>query len=73
MTLKGYLTLAAVLEREHFDYDAEKAKKEIESLRSELMEDVIRFNTMSIDEKKQVLSVLMYGEKANKEESKNEE
>lgn len=63
MTLKGYLTLAAVLEREHFDYDAKKAKKEIETLTSELMEDVIRFNTLSIAEKKQVLSVLMYGMK----------
>ena len=35
MTLKGYLTFAAVLEREHFDYDAEKAKEEIKLLRSE--------------------------------------
>ena len=61
MTLKGYLTLAAVLEREHFDYDAEKAKEEIKRLRSELMEDVIRYNTLSVDEKKQVLSVMMYG------------
>ena len=63
MTLKGYLTFAAVLEREHFDYDAEKAKEEIKLLRSELMEDVIRYNTLSVDEKKQVLSVLMYGVK----------
>lgn len=63
MTLKGYLTFAAVLEREHFDYDAEKAKEEIKLLRSELMEDVIRYNTLSVDEKKQVLSVLMYGMK----------
>ena len=63
MTLKGYLTLAAVLEREHFEYNSEKAKKEIERLKSELMEDVIRINTLSIDEKKQVLSVLMYGVK----------
>ena len=63
MTLKGYLTLAAVLEREHFDYDRGKAKKEIESLRNELMEDVIRYNTLSLDEKKQVLSVLMCGMK----------
>ena len=68
MTLKGYLTLAAVLEREHFDYDAEKAKKEIERLRSELMEDVIRVNTLSIDEKKQVLSVMMYGEEETKDD-----
>lgn len=68
MTLKGYLTLAAVLEREHFDYDAEKAKKEIESLRSELMEDVIRYNTLSVDEKKQVLSVMMYGEEETKDD-----
>ena len=68
MTLKGYLTLAAVLEREHFDYDAEKAKKEIERLRSELMEDVIRYNTLSVDEKKQVLSVMMYGEEETKDD-----
>ena len=68
MTLKGYLTFAAVLEREHFDYDAEKAKEEIKLLRSELMEDVIRYNTLSVDEKKQVLSVMMYGE----EETKND-
>ena len=69
MTLKGYLTFAAVLEREHFDYDAEKAKEEITLLRSELMEDVIRYNTLSVDEKKQVLSVLMYG---MKEETKDD-
>ena len=68
MTLKGYLTLAAVLEREHLDYDAEKAKKEIERLRSELMEDVIRYNTLSVDEKKQVLSVMMYGEEETKDD-----
>lgn len=68
MTLKGYLTLAAVLEREHFDYDAEKAKEEIKRLRSELMEDVIRYNTLSVDEKKQVLSVMMYGEEENKDD-----
>ena len=68
MTLKGYLTFAAVLEREHFDYDAEKAKKEIERLRSELMEDVIRYNTLSVDEKKQVLSVMMYGEEETKDD-----
>ena len=68
MTLKGYLTLAAVLEREHFDYDAEKAKKEIERLRSELMDDVIRYNTLSLDEKKQVLSVMMYGEEETKDD-----
>ena len=68
MTLKGYMTLAAVLEREHFDFDAEKAKKEIETLRSELMEDVIRYNTLSVDEKKQVLSVMMYGEEETKDD-----
>lgn len=68
MTLKGYLTLAAVLEREHFDYDAEKAKEEIKLLRSELMEDVIRYNTLSVDEKKQVLSVMMYGEEETKDD-----
>lgn len=61
MTLNGYLTLAAVLEREHFDYDREKREKEIKMLRSELMEDVIRYNTLSVDEKKRVLSVMMYG------------
>ena len=72
MTLEGYLTLAAVLEREHFDYDAEKAKKEIESLKSELMEDVIRYNTLSVDEKKQVLSVLMYGMKEETKDDKCE-
>lgn len=32
MTLKGYLTLAAVLEREHFDYDAKKAKRKSKRL-----------------------------------------
>lgn len=68
MTLKGYLTMAAVLEREHFDYDAEKAKEEIKRLRSELMEDVIRYNTLSVDEKKQVLSVMMYGEEETKDD-----
>lgn len=68
MTLKGYLTLAAVLEREHFDYDREKREKEIKMLRSELMEDVIRFNTLSIAEKKQVLSVMMYGEEETKDD-----
>ena len=68
MTLKGYLTFAAVLEREHFDYDAEKAKEEIKLLRSELMEDVIRYNTLSVDEKKQVLSVMMYGEEETKDD-----
>lgn len=68
MTLKGYLTLAAVLEREHFDYDAEKAKEEIKRLRSELMEDVIRYNTLNVDEKKQVLSVMMYGEEETKDD-----
>ena len=68
MTLKGYLTLAAVLEREHFDYDREKREKEIKMLRSELMEDVIRYNTLSVDEKKQVLSVMMYGEEETKDD-----
>lgn len=68
MTLKGYLTFAAVLEREHFDYDAEKAKEEIKRLRSELMEDVIRYNTLSVDEKKQVLSVMMYGKEETKDD-----
>lgn len=68
MTLKGYLTLAAVLEREHFDYDAKKAKKEIETLKNELMEDVIRYNTLSVDEKKRVLSVMMYGEEETKDD-----
>ena len=72
MTLKGYMTLAAVLEREHFDFDAEKAKKEIERLRSELMDDVIRYNTLSLDEKKQVLSVLMYGMKEETTDDKCE-
>ena len=72
MTIKGYLTLAAVLEREHFDFDAEKAKKEIERLRSELMDDVIRYNTLSLDEKKQVLSVLMYGMKEETKDDKCE-
>lgn len=72
MTLKGYMTLAAVLEREHFDFDAEKAKKEIERLRSELMDDVIRYNTLSLDEKKQVLSVLMYGMKEETKDDKCE-
>ena len=70
MTLKGYLTLAAVLEREHFDYDAKKAKKEIETLRNELMEDVIRYNTLSVEEKKRVLSVLMYGAKGDPNDEK---
>ena len=68
MTLKGYLTLAAVLEREHFDYDREKREKEIKMLRSELMEDVIRYNTLSVDEKKRVLSVMMYGEEETKDD-----
>ena len=72
MTLKGYMTLAAVLEREHFDFDAEKAKKEIKRLRSELMDDVIRYNTLSMDEKKQVLSVLMYGMKEETTDDKCE-
>ena len=66
MTLKGYLTLAAVLEREHFDFD--ERDEEIATLRSELIEDVIRYNTLSVEEKKRVLSVLIYG----KEEAKNE-
>jgi hypothetical protein len=68
MTLKGYLTLAAVLEREHFDFDDKKNEEEIATLRSELIEDVLRYNTLSVEEKKRVLSVLMYG----KEEAKNE-
>ena len=68
MTLKGYLTLAAVLESEHFDYVIEKREKEIKMLRSELMEDVIRYNTLSVDEKKQVLSVMMYGEEETKDD-----
>ena len=72
MTLKGYMTLAAVLEREHFDFDAEKAKKEIKRLRSELMDDVIRYNILSLDEKKQVLSVLMYGMKEETKDDKCE-
>ena len=72
MTLKGYLTFAAVLEREHFDYDAEKAKEEIKLLRSELMEDGIRYNTLSVDEKKQGLSVLMYGVKEETKDDKCE-
>ena len=63
MTLKGYLTLAAVLEREHFDFDDKKHDEEIATLRSELMEDIIRDNTLNIKEKKRVLSVMMYGEK----------
>ena len=68
MTLKGYLTLAAVLEREHFDFDDKKHDDEIATLRNELMEDVIRYNTLSVEEKKRVLSVLIYGKK----EAKNE-
>lgn len=72
MTLKGYLTFAAVLEREHFDYDAEKAKEEIKLLRSELMEDVIRYNTLSVDEKKRVLAVMMYGVKEETKDDKCE-
>ena len=72
MTLKGYLTMAAVLARGHFDFDTAKSKKEIETLTSELMEDVIRFNTLSIDEKKQVLSVLMYGVKEETKDDKCE-
>ena len=66
MTLKGYLTLAAVLEREHFDFD--ERDDEIATLRSELIEDVIRYNTLSVDEKKQVLSVMMYGEEETKDD-----
>lgn len=68
MTLKGYLTLAAVLEREHFDYD--KRDEEIATLKNELMEDVIRYNTLSVDEKKRVLSVMMYGEKGDLNDEK---
>lgn len=70
MTLKGYLTLAAVLEREHFDYDDKKHDEEIATLRSELIEDVIRYNTLSIEEKKRVLSVLMYGKKGDSNDEK---
>ena len=68
MTLKGYLTMAAVLERGHFDFDTAKSKKEIETLRNELMEDVIRYNTLSVDEKKRVLAVMMYGEEETKDD-----
>ena len=68
MTLKGYLTLAAVLERKHFDYDNEK--NEIATLISELMEDIIRDNTLNIKEKKCVLSVMMYGKKGDPNDEK---
>ena len=68
MTLKGYLTLAAVLEREHFDFD--KRDEEIATMRSELIEDVIRYNTLSVEEKKRVLSVLMYGKKGDSNDEK---
>ena len=68
MTLKGYLTLAAVLERKHFDYDNEK--NEIATLISELMEDIIRDNTLNIKEKKCVLSVMMYGKKEDPNDEK---
>lgn len=70
MTLKGYLTLAAVLEREHFDFDDKKHDEEIATLKNELMEDVIRYNTLSVDEKKRVLSVMMYGEKGDPNDEK---
>ena len=70
MTLKGYLTLAAVLEREHFDFDDKKNEEEIATLRSELIEDVIRYNTLSVEEKKRVLSVLMYGKKGDPNDEK---
>ena len=46
----------------------EKAKEEIKLLRSELMEDVIRYNTLSVDEKKRVLAVMMYGEEETKDD-----
>lgn len=72
MTLKGYLTMAAVLEREHFDFDDKKHDEELATLRSELMEDIIRDNTLNIDEKKQVLSVLMYGMKEETKDDKCE-
>lgn len=70
MTLKGYLTMAAVLEREHFDFDDKKHDEEIDTLRSELMEDIIRDNTLNIKEKKRVLSVMMYGEKGDPNDEK---
>ena len=70
MTLKGYLTMAAVLEREHFDFDDKKHDEEIATLRSELMEDIIRDNTLNIMEKKRVLSVMMYGEKGDLNDEK---
>ena len=68
MTLKGYLTLAAVLEREHFDFDDKKHDEEIATLRNELMDDVIRYTTLSVDEKKRVLAVMMYGEEETKDD-----
>ena len=68
MTLKGYLTLATVLERGYFDID--KREEEIDTLRSELIEDVIRYNTLSVEEKKRVLSVLMYGAKEDPNDEK---
>ena len=70
MTLKGYLTMAAVLEREHFDFDDKKHDEEIATLRSELMEDIIRDNTLNIKEKMCVLSVMMYGEKGDPNDEK---
>ena len=70
MTLKGYLTMAAVLEREHFDFDDKKHDEEIATLRSELMEDIIRDNTLNIKEKKRVFSVMMYGEKGDPNDEK---
>lgn len=70
MTLKGYLTMAAVLEREHFDFDDKKHDEEIATLRSELMEDIIRDNTLNIKEKMRVLSVMMYGEKGDPNDEK---
>ena len=36
------------------------------------MDDVIRYNTLSLDEKKQVLSVLMYGMKEETTDDKCE-
>ena len=36
------------------------------------MEDVIRYNTLSVDEKKQVLTVLMYGVKEETKDDKCE-
>lgn len=32
------------------------------------MEDVLRYNTLSVDEKKRVLAVMMYGEEETKDD-----